>query len=117
MDAEHVYYTPATFGPAQRITLTPQPDEDSPKLGLFYTPDEFNKAVSLLTINKYNEEFTINEEAVNYLYELTNRHPGGVTALVDFLQSVYTVLDSTPEYKQISFRLNYTTNSSLGASP
>ncbi|GAB1200261.1 hypothetical protein APSETT444_009631 [Aspergillus pseudonomiae] len=53
----------ATFGPAQRITLTPQPNKYSPKLGLFYTPDEFNEAVSLLTTNRYDEEFTIDEEA------------------------------------------------------
>ncbi|OGM44053.1 hypothetical protein ABOM_007799 [Aspergillus bombycis] len=45
VDADHVYYTPATFGPAQRITLTPQPEKYSPKLGLFYTPDEFHEAV------------------------------------------------------------------------
>lgn len=116
LEGDHVWFTPATFGPAQRITLTPQPGKDSPKLGLFYTPDEFDEAVSLLTTNKYDEKFTIDEEAMSYLYELTNGHPGGVTSLVDYLHSVCTVLDLSPESERIGFRLACPTNSSLGAS-
>ncbi|KAL2005990.1 hypothetical protein VTN00DRAFT_9644 [Thermoascus crustaceus] len=84
---DRVGFTPATFGPEQRITLTPQPDEDSPKLGLFFTPDEFDEAVSLLTTNQYDGKFTFDEEAMSYLYKLTNGHPGGVTSLVNFLHS------------------------------
>lgn len=92
-----VVFTPATFGPEQRITLTPQPNEDSPKLGLFFTRDEFDEAVSLLTTNQYDRKFTFDQEAMSYLYELTNGHPGGVTSLVNFLHSVSTVLDLSPE--------------------
>ncbi|KAL4742128.1 hypothetical protein BDV11DRAFT_212133 [Aspergillus similis] len=80
-------FIPVTFGPAQRITLTPQPGKDSPNIGLFYTEDEFREVVSLLTTNKFDEPFTIDKAAMDYMYDLTNGHPGGVTAIVDFLQS------------------------------
>ncbi|KAB8230344.1 uncharacterized protein BDW43DRAFT_314033 [Aspergillus alliaceus] len=89
LEVDHLWFSPATFGPAQRITLTPQPGKDSPKLGLFFTPDEFDEAVSLLTTNKYEEKFTIDKEAMSYLYELTNGHPGGVTSLVNFVHSAH----------------------------
>ncbi|KAL4959659.1 uncharacterized protein BDV14DRAFT_184292 [Aspergillus stella-maris] len=80
-------FTPVTFGPAQRITLTPQVGKDSPNIGLFYTEDEFCEVVSLLTTNKFDEPFTIDKAAMDYIYDLTNGHPGGVTAMVDFLQN------------------------------
>ncbi|KAL4788605.1 hypothetical protein BJX76DRAFT_1427 [Aspergillus varians] len=89
LEVDRVWFTPVNFGPAQRITLTPQPGEDSPKLGLFFTPDEFAEAVLLLTTHKYDEKFTIDDEAISYLYELTNGHPGGVTSLVNFLYSAH----------------------------
>lgn len=111
-DNEHGF-TPVTFGPAQRITLTPQPGKDSPKIGLFYTEDEFREVVSLLTKKKFDEPFTIDKSAMDYMYDLTNGHPGGVTAIVEFLQSVCTVLNSNPE----SVKLLYATNSSSAASP
>ncbi|KAI9367007.1 hypothetical protein BJX61DRAFT_538402 [Aspergillus egyptiacus] len=79
-------FIPVTFGPAQRITLTPQLGKDSPKIGLFYTEDEFCEVVSLLATNKFDEPFTIDKSAMDYIYDLTNGHPGGVTATVDFLQ-------------------------------
>lgn len=85
-------FTPVTFGPAQRITLTPQLDEDSPDIGLFYTEDEFREVVSLLTTNRFDEPFAIDKTAMDYMYDLTNGHPGGVTAIIDFLQNVCAVL-------------------------
>ncbi|KAE8352425.1 hypothetical protein BDV28DRAFT_135151 [Aspergillus coremiiformis] len=89
LEIDHVVFTPATFGSPQRITLTPQPGEYSPKLGLFFTPDEFDEAVSLLTTNNYEEKFTIDKEAMSYLYELTNGHPGGVASLVNFFHFMH----------------------------
>ncbi|KKK23009.1 hypothetical protein AOCH_000998 [Aspergillus ochraceoroseus] len=61
--------------------------DTSPKIGLFYTEDEFREVVSLLTTNKFDEPFTIDKAAMDYMYDLTNGHPGGVTAIVDFLQN------------------------------
>ena len=70
-------FTPVTFSPAQRITLTPRLDEHSPNIGLFYTEDKFRGAVSLLTTNKFDEPFTIDKVAMDYIDDLTNGHPGG----------------------------------------
>ncbi|KAL4920267.1 hypothetical protein BDW62DRAFT_216167 [Aspergillus aurantiobrunneus] len=85
LDNNKLYFTPATFAPASRITITPQAGEDAPKVGLFFTPDEFAEAVFLLTKYGHEEEFTVDDNAISYLYELTNGHPGGMKSLVNFL--------------------------------
>ncbi|KAL4765526.1 uncharacterized protein BDW70DRAFT_64935 [Aspergillus foveolatus] len=54
LEVDRIWFTPATFGPSQRITLTPQPGEESPKVGLFFTPDGFVEAVWLLTTYEYS---------------------------------------------------------------
>lgn len=88
LDEACAWFTPVNFGSAQRITLTPQPGKYSPNVGLFFTPDEFAEAVLLRTTHEYDEKFTIDDEAITYLYELTNGHPGGMAGLVNFLYSV-----------------------------
>ena len=48
VDRDSVLYTPGTFWPTQRVTLTPQENECLPGIGLFYTMVEFNDVVSRL---------------------------------------------------------------------
>jgi hypothetical protein len=96
LDTDHVCFTPVTFGSSQRITLTPQPQEFSPQIGLFYTQDEFNDAVSRLATYSYQEMFTLDEEAQSYLFTVTNGHPGSVTAIVSFIFNVGTILYPQP---------------------
>jgi hypothetical protein len=85
-------FTPVNFGSPQRITLTPQPQECSPQIGLFFTQDEFNDTVSRLATYRYQEIFTLDEEAQSYLFTVTNGHPGSVTSLVSFIFDVGTIL-------------------------
>ena len=63
LDVDGLYFTLVTFGPLQRITLTPQPQERPPKIGLFFTQDELNEVLSRFTIYNCQEMFTLNEEA------------------------------------------------------
>jgi hypothetical protein len=96
LDADEVYYTPVTFGSPQRITLTPQPQEFSPQIGLFFTRGEFNEAVSRLATYNYQKIFTLDEEAQSYLFMVTNGHPGGVKSMVSFIFDVGAILHPQP---------------------
>jgi hypothetical protein len=96
LDADRLYFTPITFGPPQHITLTPQPQERSPQIGLFFTQDEFNEAVSRLATYSYQEMFTFDEEAQSYLFTVTNRHPGSVKSMVSFIFDVGAILYPQP---------------------
>ncbi|KAL4970219.1 uncharacterized protein BDV14DRAFT_186686 [Aspergillus stella-maris] len=89
LDSNKVVFTPATFGPPQRVTLTPQPNERAPKIGLFFTKEEFDQAVDLLTTRQYKEKFDIDAEARRYLFALTDGHPGAVASLVGFVHYMH----------------------------
>lgn len=99
VEENKVLFTPATFGPPQRVTLTPQPNEMAPKIGLFFTEEEFNQAVDLLTAHRFEEKFDLHAEAKRYLFALTQGHPGAVTSLVNFVHYVCVVLHPSPETK------------------
>ena len=88
VDRNSVLYTPATFSPTQRVTLTPQENECSPHIGLFYTMVEFNDVVSRLIRYKFQEQFTLNEEAASYIFSFTNGHPGGVSSVMSYIYDV-----------------------------
>ncbi|KAL7653712.1 hypothetical protein ACMYSQ_008399 [Aspergillus niger] len=89
LEGESVDYCPVTFGIPQRITLTPQDEPLSTQVGLFYTAAEFAEAVWLRTTLGYMEKFTIDNEAISYLYEFTDGHPGVLVALVNYILSVH----------------------------
>jgi hypothetical protein len=95
-DADGLYFTLATFGPPRRITLTPQPQENSPQIGFFFTWDVFNEAVSRLATYSYQEMFTLDEEAQSYLFTITNGHPGSVASMVSFIFDVGAILHPQP---------------------
>jgi hypothetical protein len=88
VDARHVLYTPGVIKPAQRVTLTPQENESSPRIGLFFTMVEFNDTVSRLIRYKFEEQFTLDEEAASYIFSFTNGHPGGVSSVMEYIYDV-----------------------------
>ncbi|KAL3481661.1 hypothetical protein BJX99DRAFT_243644 [Aspergillus californicus] len=82
-------YTPFSFGPRHRVTLTPQSDQFSDRPGLFFTKIEFVEAVTLLTAHGYEAMFTIDEKATSYLFAVTNGHSGGMRALINYVYSIH----------------------------
>ncbi|KAL2829696.1 hypothetical protein BDW59DRAFT_32780 [Aspergillus cavernicola] len=77
------YYTPAHFRMDQRVSLTPQA---SCSIGLFFNRDEFKDAIQKVTANpKFEGSFTLDCDAEDYLFSLTNGHPGGVVSLLQYI--------------------------------
>ncbi|PLN79533.1 hypothetical protein BDW42DRAFT_172707 [Aspergillus taichungensis] len=86
---DDVIYTPHRIFPEQRVTITPQPDPDSPQIGLFYTETEFSDVISRLAQHRFTEIFTLDDEAKSYLFSLTNGHPGGLESMMAYIYYVY----------------------------
>ncbi|GAB1204529.1 hypothetical protein APSETT445_003185 [Aspergillus pseudonomiae] len=88
VDRQPDEYTPAFLNPEQRVTITPQPS--SPPIGLFFTADEFRDAVQQICANpRFESGFTLDNDAQDYLFSLTNGHPGGVESLLRFFHHYY----------------------------
>lgn len=95
IDGQNSMFTPAIFKPIQRVTLTPQslspPIEpfSPPPIGLFFTADEFRDAVQQICANtKFEAGFMLDSDAGDYLFSLTNGHPGGVKSLLNYFYYV-----------------------------
>jgi hypothetical protein len=84
------HQTPVTFISKQRISLTPSREPNSPPIGLFYSEDEFNMVVTKLCGSEV-EKYTIDVDARNYLFNLTNGHPGAVDSIVAYLFEVCNI--------------------------
>ncbi|KAF7181039.1 hypothetical protein CNMCM7691_000168 [Aspergillus felis] len=83
-------FTPAHFKLAQRVTLTPQSHPSSPPIGLFFTRSEFTDAAQRLIANScFQEKFTLRPDAEDYLFSLTNGHPGGLYSMLKYIHSFY----------------------------
>ncbi|KAL4883866.1 hypothetical protein BJY04DRAFT_183395 [Aspergillus karnatakaensis] len=85
---EELFNNPAKFGAYSHVGLTALPTEYSIGIGLFYTTDEFEEVVSLLS-SRHAEKFRLDSEARKYLYELTDGHPAGVAALVSYFHHMH----------------------------
>ncbi|BCR92831.1 ATP-binding protein [Aspergillus chevalieri] len=83
------FFTPVKFSDEQRISLTPQNQQDSPPIGLFYDKEEFRDVISRLLTFHYEETFNFDEGALEYIFAVTNGHPGAVTSIVDVIYEAY----------------------------
>ncbi|EED18413.1 hypothetical protein TSTA_121560 [Talaromyces stipitatus ATCC 10500] len=81
--------TPVDFAPTQRISLTPSTELGSPPIGLFYNKDEFEVVVTRLCSCDVVEKYTIDRDARNYIFSLTNGHPGAVKSIVSYIFELY----------------------------
>lgn len=79
--------TPVHLGPAQRVSLTISCVSDSPNVCLFYNEEEFNDVLQRLCSRPWST-FAIAPDARDYLYSMTNGHPGAVDSLVSYMFEV-----------------------------
>jgi hypothetical protein len=79
--------TPIHFGASQRISITPSPFVENGSVCLFYNREEFEDVISRKCANP-TCKFTLDPAATEYLYSITNGHPGATDALLWFLVKV-----------------------------
>jgi hypothetical protein len=80
--------TPVNFGYTQCVLLTPSVEPGSPPIGLFYNKDEFEAVVTKLCSSKPIKKYRVDKDARNYIFNLTNGHPGAVNSIVNYLFEV-----------------------------
>lgn len=73
---------------AQRVSITKSSIEGSPDLSLFYDEEELSDVVSRFTQD--SPQFRLAENAKRRVYDLTNGHPGAVSAVLSMLLEVRT---------------------------
>jgi hypothetical protein len=83
----------AFLGPQQRVSITPSNIQYSPKIALFYNSGEFNDVVSRHCQDD-RSLLKLDDGASDYLFNLTNGHPGAVDGVLNMLQNV-CLWDST----------------------
>ncbi|KAL2814334.1 hypothetical protein BJX63DRAFT_203552 [Aspergillus granulosus] len=77
-------YHPVTFGSQRRVSLTIQPK--GPPFALFFTEPEFHSVIDKIIANNHPlSNITLDNDAKDYLFSLTNGHPGGTKSLVDLI--------------------------------
>ncbi|KAL2852518.1 hypothetical protein BJY01DRAFT_91992 [Aspergillus pseudoustus] len=77
-------FTPDTLKPTQRISLTPHEHCD---IGLCFNKNEFVDAIQKICQdhNTFHYGFGLNATATEYLFTLTNGHPGGLRSLLEYI--------------------------------
>ena len=79
--------TPVHFGSEQRVSISVSSTSTGPNICLFYNKEEFREVVRLRCAN-LTHKLAIEPAASDYLYSITNGHPGAVTFLFRYLFSV-----------------------------
>jgi hypothetical protein len=78
---------PAEFCAEQRISITTSSFATNGGICLFYTDDEFKEVVKKLCSNPIST-FTLDCTARDYLYSVTNGHPGATNSLIKVIFAV-----------------------------
>lgn len=79
--------TPIYFGGSQRVSISVSHSSNAPNICLFYNEEEFGEVVRLRCTDP-RHKFAIAPAASDYLYSITNGHPGAVTSLLGYIFSV-----------------------------
>jgi len=90
---DQTFFTPVRLSNQQCISLTPQSRQGSPPIGLFYDKEEFKDVASRSIPFEYRKRFTFDEGAQDYLFALSNGHPGAVESILNTLFQVRTKYD------------------------
>lgn len=76
--------TPIHFGASKRVSISVSSNPLAPNIGLFYSKEEFNDVIRLRCADPI-QKLAIDPAASDYLYSITNGHPGAVTSLLGYL--------------------------------
>ena len=78
--------TPVQFTPNQRMSIRPL-TSNNPEVGLYLTRAEFDDVVSRFCnhYTKHGQRFLLSAEALQYIWEFSNGHAGGVRTLLDLI--------------------------------
>ena len=79
------------LGLEKRISITVSPLPDAPPISLFYTKSEFDDAVRRQCADVRNP-LPLAEDARDYIFKLTNGHPGAVGAMIETLTRVCCII-------------------------
>ncbi|KAL1968867.1 hypothetical protein VTN77DRAFT_1228 [Rasamsonia byssochlamydoides] len=93
--------TPVRFSRTQRVSITASLFAADETVSLFYTPEEFEDVVQRFCLYP-THAFTLTPDARNYLYTVTNGHPGATDALLKYFFSVSMFID--PMIKVVSVK-------------
>jgi hypothetical protein len=103
--------TLAQFGNQQRVSIIKSGLPFSPPISLFYTRHEFEDAVRRTCKKK---SLQLNDDAINYVFSLSNGHPGAVDGILGMIQMVcLKPLYKDPDLSNYIYRLT-TMRSSIG---
>lgn len=78
------------LGLEKRISITVSPIADSPPISLFYNKTEFDDVVNRLCADIRNP-LPLADDARDYIFSITNGHPGAVDAFIETLTKVCLV--------------------------
>lgn len=94
---EAPYGTPLRFGPQQCVSILKPRVKDAPDVHLFYNEEEFKDAIQKCCSGPWST-FDMDPEACDYLYFMTNGHPGAVSSLVSYVNRVRFPMNHLPYY-------------------
>jgi len=78
--------TPLSFlGVKQRVSITVSPMEDSLRISLFYSRDEFDDVVRRLSTDP-RRPLRLHTDAKDYVFELTSGHAGAVEGVIGMIE-------------------------------
>lgn len=83
--------TLSTVGVQQRVSITISHLEDSPQISLFFTREEFDDVLRRKSEDQ-QRPVTVTSTAADYLFYLTNGHPGAVEGMLGMLYKVRIAL-------------------------
>lgn len=79
--------TPVYFGPQQRVSISVSNVQFAPSIGLFYTRCEFDDVLQR-RCNDPCSVLPLESDAKDYIFHLTNGHPGAVDGVLGMVQKV-----------------------------
>lgn len=76
------------FGAQQRVSINALQYDGVSQISIYYTEDEFEKAVQKTCLHYANQTIVLDKGARDYIRAATDGHPGVVASILEYLLSV-----------------------------